>query len=80
MRQAHRLQRLSRAPARLGVANLSHFQGKRDVVLDCHMRKQRVVLKHDANVAIIGGTMRDIGIVDQDLPFVRMSKACDQAQ
>src|SRR6476620_137799 len=49
------------AAAYLAARNLANAQGKRDVLLDRHMWKQRIALKHHAKRAFL---RRDVGDVD----------------
>jgi hypothetical protein len=51
----------------LGAAEATHLQAERHVVVDAHMRIERVVLKHHGDVAIHGRQMIDQSFADQDL-------------
>ena len=46
----------------------THLQRKGDVLGDAHMRKQGIVLEHDADVAPVRRHARDRPAVEQDLP------------
>ena len=60
------LDQLTRRPARA--------QPERDVVLDAHVRKQRVVLHHHADVARVGRQVGDVLIADPDAAGVGCTK------
>ncbi|KAG1081091.1 hypothetical protein G6F40_015633 [Rhizopus arrhizus] len=80
MRQALHLQRFVRAAARFGRRHLAHLQGERDVLLDAHVREQRIVLEHHADIPFIRRAVGDIGAVDQHAALVGLRQAGDQAQ
>jgi hypothetical protein len=44
----------------------AHTQWKLDVGRDRHVRKERIVLEHDAEATLVSGRSRDIGAVNRD--------------
>ncbi|MHC3912266.1 hypothetical protein ACMZ4X_05538 [Achromobacter marplatensis] len=80
VRQAHHFQRFVGAAAGLGGRHLAHLQGERDVLLDAHVRKQRIVLEHHADIPFVWRAVGDIGAVDQHAALVGLRQAGDQAQ
>ena len=64
--QLHKLQRLAHAAAFLGGPDLAHPQAKADVVGNAHVRKQRIVLEHHADVALFHRDMFNRCFADTD--------------
>ena len=52
----------------LGLVELPHLEAEGHVVVDAHMRIERVVLEHHRDVAIHRRQIVDDLIVDQDAP------------
>jgi len=50
------------------------------VLGDRHVRKERVVLEHRVDVALVRRRVRDVAAVKQDAPVVRTVETSDQAQ
>ena len=51
-----------------GLVEFPHLQAERHVVVDAHMRIERIILKHHRDVAIHRRQIVDHLIVDQDAP------------
>jgi len=69
------------APRMAGAgAHATHAQGKLNVVGDRHMTEERVVLKHEADVALLRGNMRDVTAMQRDAPVIHSRQARDRAQ
>ena len=44
------------------------------------MAEQRVVLKHQADIALLRGDVRDIAAMQRDAPVIDPCQTCDRAQ
>ena len=53
----------------LGLLHVLHLERERHVVVDAHVRVQRVGLEHHRDVAVLGGDVVDDAVADQDLAF-----------
>ena len=63
---AEDLGRVLHALGDVGAVEFPHFQAKGHIVVDAHMRVERVVLKHHRDVAIHRRQIVDDLVVDQD--------------
>ena len=54
------------APFALAVGNAADFQAVADIVADIHIGKQRVGLKHHADIAPFDRHPRHVGVVEQE--------------
>ena len=68
------------AAGNVGARQLAFFEAERDVLRDCHMRPQRVILEHHADVAPPWRDARDVRAVDGQRAALRLVKAGDQSQ
>jgi hypothetical protein len=68
------------ALAALGLVELLDLQPVLHVVLNGHVREQRVVLEDRVDVARVGRLPRDVDAAQLDAPLVRQLEARDQAQ
>src|SRR5262249_42567311 len=64
----------------LRLGDPAHAQAVADIGRHVHVREQRVVLKHDADLAPIRRDIRDPLAVDGDLAAVRHQKAGDEVE
>jgi hypothetical protein len=80
LRQAHHLERLLRLLARSGGRQLAHRQRERNVLLHRHVGKERVVLEHHADVALVRRAPGDVGAVDAQRAAVGLREPGDEAQ
>ena len=71
---------LGDADVDLGTRHLRALQPERDIVPHRKMRKQRVVLEHHVDRALVRQHLRDIGAVQQDAAFVRRLEAGQHPQ
>ena len=55
------------SPLTLGVFHLAHFEAKRDVLGNRHVRKKRIGLKYNAKTSLIGFEAGDVPAGEQDL-------------
>jgi hypothetical protein len=55
----------------LGLRHLPHLQRKGEVLLDRHMREQRIILKHHADIALVRRDMVDRLAVEEDAAMGR---------
>ena len=78
--QAHHLQRLGGALGALALGHALHPQAVGNVLDDCHMREQRIVLKDRVDRALIRRTARDIRAVELDPAGVGELEAGDHAK
>ena len=53
LRQFHHLQDLGDALFDLGLADVAHLQREGEVLVDRHVREQRIVLEHHADAALV---------------------------
>jgi len=63
-----------------GRRDLAHLQRKRNVLQDGHVREQRVVLEHHADIPLVRRAVGDVVAVDQHAAFVGPGQAGDQAE
>ena len=68
--QAHELERLSRAPPPLVTRHLLHAQSVLHVLLNRHVREERVVLEDRVDVPRVGRQVRDVAPAELDRPLV----------
>ena len=78
--QSDLMERVAHAALDRLPIDLSHAQAEGDVLGHAHVRKNRVVLEHDSDIALLGRTVDDVVAVDQDLPLVRRDEASDHPQ
>ena len=78
--QAHHLQRLVHARLDVRLAHAAHFQAEGDVLRHRHMREQRVVLEHQADVALVRRLERNIVAAHPDMTGRHGQQARDHAQ
>ena len=80
-RQAHEIERARDTSVALGrVIAAPHLHRKGEIVLHRHMRKQRVGLEHQPDVAFLRRRAAHIGIADQHAAARRHVEAGDQPQ
>jgi len=58
----------------------SRAEREGDVLADVHVRKQRVVLKHDADVALVRGQEGDVAVAEMDRARRGLDEAAEQAE
>ena len=63
------------APGDLRARHSPHAQPERDVVEDGLVGEERVVLEHDAHVAVLGVEPRDVASGEHDLSLVGRQQA-----
>ena len=76
----HKLQQLVDPRIDLFARPLADFQAERDVSRDGHVLERRVVLEHEADVALLRRKVRGLDSLDVDGPGVRGLQARDDAQ
>src|SRR4051812_1241819 len=59
---------------------VAHSERKGDVLGNGHMRKEGVVLEHDADAATMRRNIRYIPVTNQDIPRARLGEAGDHHQ
>src|SRR5262249_34499372 len=64
----------------LAAVDLPHFQAEAHVVVDAHMRIERVILKHHRDIAVHGRQLVDHRIADQHLARTDRFEASHHAQ
>ena len=67
-------------PASLDRIDAALAQAEADIVGDAEMRKQRVVLEDEADVALVGGQARQVAVSQPDGARRRRHEAGDEAQ
>src|SRR5579883_43074 len=77
---AEELRHLAHALFQLGLRNAPKLERVREVVVNVHMRIERVALKHHRDVAIFGRQVVDHPIADVDLAGRRLLESRDHAQ
>ena len=78
--QSHALERLSDAFAHIRLADVARAQAIGDVVIHRLVREQGVVLKHHADVALVGGQMRHVFFAEADRAVGDGKKSGQSAQ
>ena len=78
--ELHQVERLRDALRRFRRRHLSHSQAECDVFSGGHVRKQRVVLEHDADVPPERRQAFDMLALEPDLASRRREESGDQAQ
>src|SRR5688572_28144315 len=58
----------------------SHSQTESDVLAGAHVREKRVVLEHDADVALEGRKAGDRPSLEEDLPGARRKETGDEPE
>src|SRR6185369_9728768 len=56
------------------------FKAKRHIARDGQMREQRVILKYEANAALVGRIERDITIAEQDSSTRGFLESCNHSK
>ena len=79
-RELHHLERLGYASSDFAGRDAAHAQAEADVLLDRHVRKQRVVLEHHAEAALLGRQRVDPGVVEHDRPAGKRQQAGDAVE
>jgi hypothetical protein len=79
-RQSHELERGLGTPPHLGAGKLALLEPEGDVAHHAHVRPQRVVLEHHADVALPGGNAGDVPSADEQLARLVLVEARDEAQ
>jgi len=74
------VQRLIDAAGAFRGRNPTHFQAECYIVLDGHVREERVALKYDAETPLAGTDVRDIFAVKQDASIGRSNETSDHLQ
>ena len=67
--QVHHFQGFGHPPIPLVPFDSPHLEAIADVLLDCHMGEQRVILKDRIDVALVGGEIGYVLSVKQDSPI-----------
>ncbi len=78
--ERHELQELVAPAAPLACANAARTQRELHVVGNGHVPKQRVVLEHEADLALLGAEARDIAAVKHDAAVIDRGETGDRAQ
>ncbi len=68
--QGDETQELLAALAALGRFHPPHAECEFDVFSDSHVEEQRVVLEHQTDATLAGGSVRDVAAVERDAPMV----------
>ncbi len=76
----HEIQHLRHTPRNLRFRNFFHFQAVCDVVVNIHMREERITLKHRIDVSFKWFLIVDILAFNADGAAGRFFKSCNHAQ
>ena len=79
-RELDELERLGDAPLDLVLGDLLALQPERDVLLDRHVREQRVALEDRVDVALVRRHVRDVDAAELDRALGRLLEAADHPQ
>ena len=79
-RHAHHVERAAHARRHLGLGEAAHLQRKGDILADRHVREERVVLEHDADVAAVRRHAVDALAVERDGAVRRRLEAGEHHQ
>ncbi len=64
----------------LGLGHLAELEAERHVVVDAHVRVERVALEHHGDIAILGGHIVDDAVADADLAVGDLLQAGQHAE
>ena len=78
--KAHHLQRPLYASGRLRTHHAAQFKRKRHIASHRHVREQRVVLEHHADIALVRGHRDHFGITELEATAIRAGKAGQDRQ
>src|ERR1700733_8998953 len=78
--QSYQFERPVNSCGDLVATDATHGERKRDVLGHRHVGEQRIVLEHDANVALVGWQRRNRTLFNQDLAGVGMQEPSDHHQ
>ncbi len=78
--QPHEREQFLDARGRAAARPVAHVEGKADVRADGHVRKERIILRHEADAAAARRNVRDVLSFDADCAAVGMIEARDDAQ
>ena len=78
--EAQDLGRLLHPPVDLGLARLAQLQAEGEVVVDRHVRVERVALEDHGDVAVLGRHVVDDPVADEELAVADLLQAGDAAQ
>ena len=78
--QRHELQQLGAPAAPVGAPHAARAQRELDVVGHRHVAEQRVVLEHEADLALPRSDVRDVAPVQDDPAMVDRCQTRDRAQ
>ena len=73
-------QRITDALGHVRFADLPHFKPEGDIFGHCHMRKQRIILKHQPAIALPWRLGRHVLSADMDRPRTGFDKTGDHPQ
>ena len=74
------LEHLGNALGNLCLADAAHLEAIGHIVEDRHVRKERIALEHEAEVALVGRDAGDVLAVEEHLARPGLRKAGNQAQ
>src|SRR5690606_6272210 len=74
------LEQLVAALAALRLRHAARAQRELDVVRDAHVLEERVVLEHEADLALAGADVRDVAAVQHDAAAIDAREPGDRAQ
>jgi hypothetical protein len=78
--EADELEHLGDAPLQLALGNALPLEPEGDVVLDRHVREERVALEDRVHVALVGRQTDDVLVAEEDLPLRRLLEPADHPQ
>ena len=74
------LEHLAHAALQLALRDALSLEPERDVVLDRHVREERVALEDGVDVALVGREPDDVLVAEEDAPLGRLLEAADHPQ
>ncbi len=79
-REPDELEDLAHPAGALALCNALALEPERDVVLDRHVRKERVALEDGVDVALVGRQADDVLLAEEDPALARLLEPADHAQ
>ena len=77
--EPHKRQHIAHLSGDISARQFALFQAKGDILFHRHVRPQRVILEHHADVALPRRNTRDVAAIDMDLTALREIETGDQS-